>query len=98
MTTRNFSIALALLVVVAAAGWQYTERKHRAERQAIAALAADGTAQLRNSLSADGSAQAAPAIESDLASLRDLRASRERAGAEVAEQYLVSARAIAQRR
>src|SRR3954462_11748413 len=97
MTTRNISIALGVLLVVALAAWQYSVRQHRAERQAIAALAANATAQLRNSLTVS-SGNPIRSIESDLESLRGMRVSYERAAASAAEEYLVSARAIAQRR
>lgn len=76
----------------------YGDYQKRAQQKAIAALVAQGTAQLKDALAGDPSAESIARIDATVQALRNTSASRQIAMAGAAETYLASARAIIKRR
>jgi aspartate/methionine/tyrosine aminotransferase len=89
-------VLVALLVALAALAvyWMYGTYQKSAQHKAIAALVAEGTAQLKTALAGEPGAESVARIDAALQALRNIRASRQVAMAGAAEGYLVSARAI----
>lgn len=86
--------ALAIAGIVGYAAWNVQAK--RAEHRAITALVGEASGGLAAALKRPDPAQAAK-LQAAAASLQSLSTSRQRAYAEAADVYLVSARAIAQR-
>ncbi len=95
---KKLLIALVLAALGVAAWLGYAAHDRRQQHKALGELVAQTTIQLRDSLVAAPSSAQALGIESSLEALRATRKTRERRFAEAAEQYLVTARAIALRR
>jgi hypothetical protein len=101
--SRMFSVkklAVAPLVALAAlvAYWMYGDYQKHAQEKTIAALVAQGTAQLQAAIAGDPGAESVARIDATLQALRNARTSRQVVMAGVAEGYLVSVRAIVLRK
>jgi hypothetical protein len=89
-------IGIILVLVAAVAGYfAYGAAQKRAQQRHVAELVRDSTDKLRQALGAN----AAPALVTELdTNLRSVKAPRDPALAEAAEQYITGAREIARRR
>lgn len=96
--TGEIILAAVVLVVALGAWWGYGAYDERAQQRAIAALVAETSVEIRESLSGMPSSERAVAIEATLEALQGTRKSRQRDFASAAEHYLIGARAIALRR
>lgn len=106
--TKLLAVAAAAFVVLGIAGyWAYGAYQKREEQRQIAALVEDTTARLRDALAVAPGASGAPALakieqhaaaaDSNLEQVRRLRAPRNPALSEGAENYVLGAREIFRR-
>ena len=98
--TRSFSIALAVAALAAAIGgyWAFASWQKRTQHDAIAALVAETSAALGQGLAASPPREELKRVDAALESLRSAKTNRQRLFADSAEIYLVSARAVLQRK
>jgi len=95
MISVKKALFVALVALAAlAAYWMFGSYQKQAQHKSIAALAAEGTAQLKAALAGEPSAAGIARIDALLEELRRAGTSRQIAMAGAAEGYLVSARAI----
>jgi hypothetical protein len=97
------AIAGVLVTALAAAAgaalyWSYAAYQARSQQRAVAALVGEATARLRQDLAGGPSADGAKRIDATLETLRAMRTSRQKPLAYAAENYLLGARGIIQRR
>jgi hypothetical protein len=99
LTREQKLLAAAILAVVAAILLYavYLTSQKRAQHRSIVALLDDTSTQLRSVFAEGAGKGQAAKIEADLKALKELKASRYPVLAELSEQYIISARAIAQR-
>lgn len=104
--SKSRSIVIALVVVIAAAGWwAYGEHQKRELRKAIVALAADTGARMRGALTATAEGPEAvrkledetAAADRNLAELKRMDVARQQALAEAADDYLLTSREVLKR-
>jgi hypothetical protein len=95
---KLIAIAVAALLVLAAGAWAYSAHQARKQREATIAFVREGTAELRKALGTGAGPQPVAAIDAAVAGLRGLGRPRRLELADASEQYLLSAKAIAQRR
>src|SRR5882672_3246189 len=93
-SAKKLAVAPLIALVALVAYWMYGDYQKGAQHKAIAALVAEGTAQLKAAIAGEPSAESIARIDATVQALRAMRASRQIAMAGVAEGYLVSARAI----
>ena len=95
---RNIAIVAGLSVAAIFAYVAWTAHEKRTQKQAIAALVAQGTSVLTKSLEGVPSAAEVAAAQQAANEISSASASRQRALARAADQYLASARIVVQRR
>ena len=95
---RNIALVLGLAVAALAAYWGFAAWQKRSQFNAIADTVAEGTAQLRGSLTAAPTGRSIAAIEAAIERLQSMRVSRQIAFAGAAGTYLSAARTVILRR
>ncbi|HZQ75109.1 MAG TPA: hypothetical protein VFB08_19505 [Burkholderiales bacterium] len=87
--------AVAVALAAALAGYAlYARSEARAQHEAIAALVAASTVELKETLSSGASPEKLEAAEDNLQKLRTMNVSRQRALADAAEHYLIAAHTV----
>ena len=95
---RNALVTVAAVVVAAGAYWAYVAQQKRSQERAIATLVGEASATLKEALAAEASPDDVKRLDGALARLRAARASRQRPLADAAENYLLGARAVLEKR
>ena len=95
---RGIAAAVLVLAAALAAYWAFSSWQERRQQAAIAAAVAEASAALRDALGRAPAGDEPKRIEAAMEKLRAAKPTRERDLAEAAEVYLVSARAVAERR
>ena len=95
---RSIAIAVVVLVAASAAYWGFASWQKRTQQAAIASAVGEASVALRQGLGRAPAGDEPKRIEAAMEKLRAANPTRQRDLAEAAEIYLVSARAVVERR
>lgn len=95
---RNLALAVVAVVALAAGYWAFASHQKSSQQRAIGALVGETTAVLREGLAGKASADDLKRLDALVERLHAEKATRQRALADAAENYLLGSRAVLQRR